>query len=117
MPDTAQAPYNDGDFAIAFRAVFSCPEYIAALAKRGITMDDIKNGHVDIDPWPGGGFVHESIPAGHRSMKAISLYKDRPVDNNYYNKPIENIIAHIDLTAGKVAHVSDGDVVPLPPGQ
>ena len=116
LPDTAQAPYNDGDFAIAFRAVFSCPEYIAALAKRGITMDDIKNGHVDIDPWPGGGFIHESIPAGHRSMKAISFYKDRPVDN-YYNKPIENIIAHIDLTAGKVAHVSDGDVVPLPPGR
>ena len=44
-------------------------EFDNALKKRDITNLDL----VQIDPWPAGGVVHESIKQGHRAMKTISF--------------------------------------------
>jgi len=56
---------------------------------------------VQIDPWPTGGYQHPSIPEGHRVHRAISFVKEDPTDNAYA-RPVQGLIAHVDLTAGKV---------------
>ena len=77
---------------------------------RGVTDFDL----VQVDPWPSGGFVHPDIPAGHRVNRAISFVREDKTDNGYA-RPIEGLIAHVDLTAEKVAVLEDHGVVPLPP--
>lgn len=54
-----------------------------------------------VDPWPGGGYPHPSIPSGHRAMRAICFAKSDTADNGYA-KPIHGIIVHLDITARKV---------------
>ena len=84
-------------------------DYQAALEKRGITNLEL----IQIDPWPGGGLVHKDIKAGNRAMKAISFLKDSPKDNAYA-RPIQGLIAHIDLTEKKVVAIEDHGVVKVP---
>ena len=44
--------------------------YQKALEKRGIKDLSL----IQIDPWPGGGFVNKNIKNGNRALKAISFY-------------------------------------------
>ena len=49
------------------------PEYLAALARRGITdIDDVQ-----IDPWPAGVFGYDAED-GRRITRCISFLRDRP---------------------------------------
>ncbi len=105
-----QAPISFADVVAAVRITKADPGWQAAMRKRGI--DDFE--HVQIDPWPAGGYRHPSIPAGHRAHRAIAFLREDKTDNGYA-RPIQGLIAHVDLTAGKVAHVEDRGVVPLPP--
>ena len=82
----------------------------AAMKRRGIT--DFEN--VQIDPWPAGGYQHPSIPKGHRAHRAICFVREDKTDNGYA-RPVHGLIAHVDLTLGKVTHLEDWDDVPLPP--
>ena len=67
------------------------PEYIAALAKRGITdLDDVQ-----IDPWPAGVFGYE-CEDGRRITRCISFLRTDPTDNGYA-RPIEGLIVHFDM--------------------
>ena len=68
---------------------------------------------VQIDPWPAGGIVHESIEPGHRALKAISFLRENETDNAYA-KPITGVISHVDLTLQKVTHIEDHGVVEMP---
>ena len=70
--------------------------------------------HVQIDPWPTGGYQHPSIPAGHRAHRAIAFVREHKTDNGYA-RPVQGLIAHVDLTAGRVAHLEDHGDTPLPP--
>ena len=85
------------------------PEYLAALAKRGIT--DVEQ--VQIDPWPAGVF---GLDAEHdrRIARLISFYREKPTDNGY-TRPIEGLFVHVDLGRNEVVDVVDHGVVPLPP--
>ena len=64
------------------------------------------------DPWPGSGYVHPSIPKGHRSMRAIQFYRKRPEDN-IYARPLHNLIIHVDLTSKKIAAIEDHGAIPI----
>ena len=46
-------------------------DYQKALKKRGI--EDLSL--IQIDPWPGGGFVNKNIKNGNRALRAISFLK------------------------------------------
>ena len=83
--------------------------YQKALEKRGIKDLSL----IQIDPWPGGGFVNKNIKNGNRALKAISFLKDSEKDNAYA-RPIQGLIAHIDLTENKVVEVEDHGVVKVP---
>ena len=85
------------------------PDYIAALAKRGITDLD----SVQIDPWPAGNFGLP-LEEGRRISRCISFLRESPTDNGYA-RPIEGLLAFVDMARGEVLEIVDTGVVPLPP--
>lgn len=104
-------------FGESFMVIVAClehPDYIAALARRGIT--DLSN--VQIDPWPAGSFGF-GVEEGRRIARCISFLRESP-DDNGYARPIEGVIVHADLGTGEVLEVIDHappgtDPIPLPP--
>ena len=108
---SGQAPIGWSDVVNAVRIIKADPTWLAAMKKRGIT--DIEN--VQIDPWPAGGYQHPSIPEGHRAHRGVAFVREDKTDNNGYARPVQGLIAHVDLTAGRVAHVEDHGATPLPP--
>jgi primary-amine oxidase len=84
------------------------PDYIAALAKRGITDLD----RVQIDPWPAGTFGYD-CEEGRRITRCISFLRTDPTDNGYA-RPIEGLIVHFDMAANEVIEVIDHGVTALP---
>ena len=91
-------------FGESFGAIIACmehPDYIAAMARRGIT-DMTK---VQIDPWPAGVFGYPA-EEGRRIARCISFVRDA-VDDNGYARPVEGVIVHVDLGRGEVIEVID----------
>ena len=108
--DVGQAPIGYADVVAAVRITKEDAGWQAAMRQRGIEDFAL----VQIDPWPAGGYQHPSIPPGHRCHRAISFVRESKTDNGYA-RPVQGLIAHVDLTAGRVAHLEDHGVVPLPP--
>ena len=104
-----QAPIGFTDYVQAVAITKQDKGWLEAMRKRGI--DDVTQ--VQIDPWPAGGYQHPSIPAGHRANRAIAFAREDASDNGYAH-PIQGLIAHVDLTEGRVAHLEDHEVVPVP---
>jgi primary-amine oxidase len=102
--------------AEAVNAVFTTkahPEYLAALARRGITGARVDN--VQIDPWPAGVFGYE-CEDGRRISRCISFLREDGTDNGYA-RPIEGVIVHFDNANNEVLEVLDYGVTPLPPNR
>ena len=91
------------------QAVKDCPEFQEALRKRGITDTDL----VMVDPWPAGSYGVEE-EKGLRLSFARSWLRTSPTDNGYA-RPIEGVIAVVDLNKMQVINVEDHGVVPMPP--
>ncbi len=85
------------------------PEWNAALDRRGIVDKSL----VQIDPWPAGTFGshHEK---NRRITKALAYLRDSP-DDNGYARPLEGLLAYVDMGRGTVLEVVDIGVVPFPP--
>lgn len=95
----------------AANAIFTTkvhPEYVAALARRGIT--DIDN--VQIDPWPAGSFGY-AAEHERRIARCISYVREYPTDNGYA-RPVDGLIVHFDLGRNEVIEVIDHGVVTMP---
>ena len=111
----AQGSYNFFELFAAMELTRSNEEWLAAVKARGIaceTKEELKL--LQIDPWPAGGYAHPAIPEGHRAVRCIAFVREDPTDNGYA-RPIHGLMSHVDLTEGKVAHVEDTGIVPLPP--
>ena len=99
-------------FEESFGAILALHEhegFRAAMAARGI--DDLSK--VQIDPWPTGAFGI-AIEEGRRIARCIAFYREEPTDNGYA-RPIEGVVAWVDLGTGEVLDVVDHGIVPLPP--
>jgi primary-amine oxidase len=92
----------------AIEAVRADPDVIAAVAKRGIT-DASK---LQVDPWPTGnmGLDHE---VGRRVARCILFWRDELADNGYA-KPVDGILAFVDLDTCEVYRVDDVGHWPVP---
>jgi primary-amine oxidase len=90
-------------------ALWDNPDWNAALERRGITDPSL----VQIDPWPAGtfGVAHE---AGRRITRALAYLRESPEDNGYA-RPLEGLMAFVDMGRGEVLEVVDLGVVPFPP--
>ena len=90
-------------------AVRADPEFLAALAKRGITDPSL----VMVDPWSAGyyGYPDEE---GRRLALTRNFLRSSPTDNGYA-RPIEGLSALVDLNSMEVMRVDDYGAIPLPP--
>ena len=79
------------------------------MQKRGIEEFE----KVQIDPWPAGSFGLP-VESGRRICRCLSYMRDHPEDNGYA-RPVEGVIAFVDMARGKVLEVIDHGVIPLPP--
>ena len=77
-----------------------------AMRKRGITDFD----KVQVDTWAAGRLAGQ--PAG-RLLRAVSYYKEGA--NNFYGRPIEGVVALVNMNTGKVVELLESGAVPLPP--
>ena len=84
------------------------PDFLAALAKRGIDNADL----VMVDPWSAGYF---DIPEneGKRIARAISWVKKFPEDNGYAY-PLTGVVVYVDLNRMEVDRVEDHGVREMP---
>ena len=97
------------EFLECEQACKASPEWQAAMRRRGIVDFDL----CMVDPWSAGNFGLEA-ENGRRLSRALTWVRSRP-DDNGYARPVENVVAVVDLEAMQVIAVEDFGVVPLPP--
>lgn len=96
------------EFVECEEAVKADPSYMAALRKRGVENTDL----IMVDPWS-AGYYGESDLSGRRLARALSWLKADPEDNGYA-RPIEGLIAIVDLSIMKVVQIEDHGITPIP---
>lgn len=111
LPEGVQPPIMLDEFLECEEAVKRSPEFLAALKKRGVSDVSL----VMVDPWSAGVYGNET-PADlkRRLSRALCWVRSEPMDNGYA-RPIEGIIAVVDLNKMEVLRIEDYGVVPLPP--
>jgi primary-amine oxidase len=94
------------DYEILQDVVRKDPAWQAAIRKRGIT--DLE--HVQLDPWSAGnfGFPEEQ---GIRIFRAVALYRGPGL--NAYARPIEGVVAYVDMNAKRILKLADSGVTPV----
>jgi primary-amine oxidase len=95
------------DFLLVQQVVQNDPQWQAAMRKRGIT--DFKN--VQVDAWA-SGFFGTADENGARTARAVSYYNEGT--KNAYARPIEGVIAYVNLNTKRVYKLVDTGVVPVP---
>ena len=105
-----QPPILMEEFAAVDELVKGDERWRAALARRGITDVDL----VQVDLWSVGDFPIDGVDPRCRLVRAAAYLRHSPTDNGYA-KPIENVVAIVDLNQNRVLKILDGDVVPIPP--
>jgi primary-amine oxidase len=103
----AQPSMMIDDVLLTSSIVRQNPEWQAAISKRGIADFN----EVQIEPWSAGnfGFAGEE---GKRIVRAISFLRGK--SRNAHARPIEGVIAYVDLSAKRVIRLVDAGVVPIP---
>jgi primary-amine oxidase len=85
------------------------PAFQEAMRKRGLTnMADIQ-----LDPWAPGLLDPQTEPRTTRWVRALPYLKGK--QNNPYARPIEGVVALVNLTEMRVERVLDLGVLPVPP--
>jgi primary-amine oxidase len=95
------------DFLLVQQIVQNDPQWQTAMRKRGIT--DFKN--VQVDAWA-SGFFGTADENGARTARAVSYYNEGT--KNAYARPIEGIIAYVNLNTKRIYKLIDTGVVPVP---
>ncbi|MCU1453229.1 MAG: primary-amine oxidase [Acidimicrobiales bacterium] len=106
--DGVRPPLGLHESMVAIAALHGHAGFVEALARRGIT--DL--AQVQIDPWPTGSFG-DPAEAERRIVRCISYYREEPGDNGYA-RPIEGLLAVVDMARGKVLEIVDHGIVPVP---
>ena len=81
------------------------------MKRKGVTDEQLET--IQIDPWPAGNFGHK-WETEHRILKAIAYLRDSE-DDNGYGRPVEGVMAVVDLLNHKVLEVLEEPAVPIPP--
>jgi primary-amine oxidase len=107
--EDVRPPLQMEESMMVLAALEEHPEWNAALDRRGI----VDRSLVQVDPWPAGTFAlaHEE---GRRITKCLPFLRATP-DDNGYARPLEGLLAIVDMGRAEVLEVVDTGVVPLPP--
>lgn len=106
IPDV-QPNVLEEEFNSVPKIVRADPAWRAAMEKRGIKDFD----KVLIDTWAAGVLPAKGAKPGARLSRALSFYKGDA--KNGYGRPIEGVVAVVDVNQGKVVEVVDTGVRPL----
>jgi primary-amine oxidase len=94
------------EYAIAPEIIKADPRFQEAMKRRGIEdLDKVK-----VDAWA-PGFLGD-MADGSRIVRTIFFYKENE-DSNWYSRPIEGVVAIINLTKKEVLQVTDTGIVPI----
>lgn len=111
LPERVQPPIMLDEFVECEEAVKRSPEFLAALKKRGVSDVNL----VMVDPWSAGCYGGETEDDRSRRLsRALCWVRSEPNDNGYA-RPIEGVVAVVDLNKMEVLRIEDFGVVPLPP--
>jgi primary-amine oxidase len=111
LPSGVQPPIMLDEFGECEEVVKRSPEFQAALRKRGVTSVDL----VMVEPWSAGMYGAEAPEDKERRlMRALCFVRSEPKDNGYA-RPLDGVVAVVDLHAMQVLRVEDYGTVPLPP--
>src|SRR5580704_10069881 len=101
-------PLQMEESIMVLAALHDHPDWNAALDRRGIEDRSM----VQIDPWPAGtfGLGHEE---GRRITRCLAYLRESK-DDNGYARPLEGLLAFVDMGRGEVLEVVDLGVVPIP---
>lgn len=99
------------EYGQAQRLLAANPRVLQALRRRGIA----KVSDVAIEPWAPSlwGMNDKERGRGRRLMRALFFLHQGA--GNRYARPIEGLLATVDLASGRVLEVSDTGPRPLPP--
>ena len=97
----------EAEYDVMVEVVKNDPRWQAAMRKRG--HDDFSK--IQIDNWAVGQVAPQF--QGKRLLRALSYYKGDSI--NFYGRPIEGVVALVDMSAEKVVEFIDTGAVPLPP--
>ena len=104
-----QAAVTIDEFIAAGKIAKSDERWRAAMAKRGISeFDNVVCFSLTVGP------SLDPALAGRRLLN-VSCVDKSGAGNNLWGKPIDNVMATVDVAAGKVLRVTDLGVVPPPP--
>ncbi|MGV3615032.1 MAG: hypothetical protein ACO1SV_06830 [Fimbriimonas sp.] len=95
------------DYAVADEIVRKDPQWIAAMRRRGLTK--IEDLH--LEPWA-PGYVEGDQPP-RRLMRVLTFLRGK--SENPYARPIEGVLALVDLNARRMVRLEDTGNRPLPP--
>jgi len=101
-------PLQMEESIMVLAALHEHSEWNAALERRGVVDKSL----VQIDPWPAGtfGLGHEE---GRRITRCLAYLRESKEDNGYA-RPLEGLLAFVDMGRGEVLEVLDLGVVPFP---
>jgi primary-amine oxidase len=97
------------EFVLCEEAVKRDPRWREALARRGIAEWE----KAIVDPWSAGAYGDEKYP-GARLAQALTWIRGSD-DDVGYGRPVEGVIAWVDLMTMRVLEVVEDVVIPLPP--
>ena len=111
LPEGVQPPIMLDEFVECEEVVRRSPAFRAAMKQRGI--EDL--GLVMVDAWSAGHYGNEPPEdRGKRLVRALCWVRSEPRDNGYA-RPVENIVAVVDLNRKQLVRLEDYGAVPLPP--
>ena len=106
IPDV-QPALTDPEYELAGELVKADPRWQAAMAKRGLSnFEDL-----EISGWAPGLLTETERESGHRILRALTYLKGERY--HYYGRPVEGVIAIVNLNEGKVEDVTDSGVVAI----
>ena len=108
--DDVQAPISEEEFMAAEEIVLEDPRWQEAMRKRGVEDFSLAM----LDPWAASFTVDEDHPSKRRICRPLTWVRSEPGEHGYA-RPVEGLIATVDLDAMEVIDVIDHGVVPLPP--
>ena len=104
-----QPPITFDEFFACERLVRSSPAWQAALRRRGVEDPEL----AIVDPWSAGYYGPADDPK-RRLIRALTWIRTQPEDNGYA-RPVEGVVALVDMDAMEVVEIEDHGVTPLPP--
>jgi primary-amine oxidase len=104
-----QPPITFEEFFACEKLVRSHPAWLEAVRKRGVKDPELAM----VDPWSAGYYGAADDPR-RRLIRALTWIRTSE-DDNGYARPVEGVVALVDMDAMQVVEIEDHGTVPLPP--